>query len=706
MKQVLPVLGMVFAWQAGATHIIGGELTYEDLGGGDKLVVLTIYRDCGPTNTNGTGFDPDVEIGVFDAAGNYLFSEIFPFVTSDTVPVQLNNPCLTVPPTICVERSAYTGVISLPGIPGGYVLAYQRCCRTPAILNVLAPNTQGLTCTVEVPDPQLGGNGSPAFIDYPPIAMCVGETFVFDHSASDPDADSLSYALCTPLDGGGQGNPAPSPPTGPPYTPITWAAGFSQTSMMNASPQLAIDPQTGLLTVTPTMIGSYAVGICVSEYRNGVLISTVRRDLRFDVVACQVNLVSAVQQQTSFCDGLTVDFVNLSQNGGSFFWDFGETALSTDTSGLFAPTHTYSDTGTYTVTLVAEPGWPCADTALATFSVHLPLDPEFQAPGPLCASQLPAQLDATGNFTPAAQVSWDLGPAGVPQVLPGDPVLADFSATGVHVVAVTVSEFGCTDSFTDTVRVFADPLAGLAGGPNGCVPLPATFQQLAFAETPLTYQWDFGDGGQSSDPDPQHTYASPGVYDVTLTVWTDSGCVDTASFTAPGLISAFPPPEAGFRVDPPVTNIFEPTVLVTDASTDAVQWTYFVDGQVYEGPQFLHTFSDGGVFTVVQVVSSGLGCSDTASVDVQVVGDILHVPNAFTPDGDGLNDRFLPIVLGADDYELDIFDRWGAAIFSTNDPREGWEGEGLPPGVYAYRIRYTTLGDAPREVLGSVTLLR
>ena len=85
-----------------ATHIIGGELYYTSLGNDQYDVTLKIYRDCGPSNTNGTGFDPSVEIGVFDASGGYLFSEFFSFPGANNVPVVLNNPCLTAPPSICV----------------------------------------------------------------------------------------------------------------------------------------------------------------------------------------------------------------------------------------------------------------------------------------------------------------------------------------------------------------------------------------------------------------------------------------------------------------------------------------------------------------------------------------------------------------------------------------------------------------------------
>lgn len=689
-----------------ATHIIGGELTYVHVQGDEHLVSLRIYRDCGPTNTNGTGFDLNVEIGVFDASGNYLFSEFFDYVNAVNVPVQLNNPCLTAPPSICVESSTYSDTISLPPIPGGYILAYQRCCRTPSTLNLQAPSTQGLTCTVEVPDLALGNNSTPTFTAYPPIALCANEAMVFDHSATDPDGDVLVYELCPPLAGGAQGNPVPSPPAGPPYAPVTWGGGYSTAYMMDANPILAIDAATGSLTVTPTVMGSYAIGVCVKEYRNGVLLSTVRRDLRFDVVPCLVQVASSVQQQVSLCDGLTVSMDNLSQNSSSFFWDFGDPGTTTDTSSLFAPTYTYADTGVYQVMLIAEPGWVCADTSYATFQVYLPLDPGFIAPPIQCADALPVQLEAVGNFGPNATVEWDMGPFGDPPLMNGHQVDADWTQPGWHAVQVQVSEHGCTDTFTDTVVVYPNPTVDLTTNTAGCAPLGISPVPVTTAWTPLQFLWDLGDGTSSTDSLPTHTYVDPGTYTVSLTVYTNSGCVDTAMVTYVDLMSAFAPPTAAFTVTPPTVNVFDPLVLVTDNSIDASSWTYYVDGTTYTTPDFAHSFSDGGVYTVTQIVESGLNCLDTAQAQVVVEDVLLYVPNAFSPDGDGKNDLFLPKAFGALNARLTIYDRWGQEIHTTDDLKEGWDGGGMPVGVYVYRISYSLVGPGRRERLGSVTLVR
>ncbi|MFT3884169.1 MAG: hypothetical protein QM724_01690 [Flavobacteriales bacterium] len=205
MRGPLTLCLLLAALLVRATHIVGGELYYTALGNDNYEVTLNLFRDCGPGNDLGTGFDATAVIGVFRMSGQYLrkYYVSTPAQGEQVVPVDLSNICLTAPPSICVRQMTYRQVINLPSGQGGYMLSYQRCCRTPTIVN-LAPVLQGLTCTVRVPDPAAigGSNSSPRFNAYPPIALCVGQEMRIDLSASDPDGDELRYDLCAPFIGG------------------------------------------------------------------------------------------------------------------------------------------------------------------------------------------------------------------------------------------------------------------------------------------------------------------------------------------------------------------------------------------------------------------------------------------------------------------------------------------------------------------------
>lgn len=688
-----------------ATHIIGGELYYEHIGGDDYQVTLKLYRDCAAGIT--TPFDLTAEIGVFDLGGTHLFSSNFNFPGSVPVPVIVANPCLTVPPVVCVEVADYTGVITLPSGTGGYRLAYQRCCRSANVANLDQPDTQGLTCTVTVPDASVtGANSSPHFTFEPSVAMCVNDAVVFDHSAVDPDGDLLTYELIDPFQGADQFNPMPSPPAPPPYQPVVWLPPYSAAYPMDAAPAMAIDAATGSLTGTPTMLGLFVVGVVVREFRAGVQLSEVRRDLRVGVVPCTVNVTAAIQPQQSLCTGLTIDFVNNSSGSSLFHWDFGDASITTDTSSAASPTYAYADTGTYTVTLIANPGWPCADTTTEVFEVHLPLDPVFIPPPITCFDRQPVEVTATGNFTAAASVEWDLGALGTLPIVTGNPGVLSFTQPGTHNVVVTVEEFGCTQGYLDTVTIHPNPVALFSGDTAGCVPLDVQFTDLSSAWTPMTWKWAFGDAGASTLQHPQHLYMSDGLFDVALTVTTTSGCIDTVTRYEPGFIEGWRQPVAGFLVSPPTVNIIEPEVLITDHSTDAVQWSYWVLGEVFTDPTFTYTFPDAGEFIITQVVSTSALCMDTATRVVIVRDHLFHAPNAFTPDGDGVNEFFMPAVKGAREYQLLIFDRWGRVIFETTSQEEGWSGEGSPPEVYAFEARIVTFGGARKDYFGHVTLVR
>ena len=217
---------VAFSFEAGATHLIGSEMYYEDLGGGNYLITLKVYRECGPANTQQTDFDDIIYLGVFYSATNQLQQVHDVFLNAGTiqnVPVIMTNPCGSPPPGLCVEEATYTKTLML-GTNGGYDIAWQRCCRNPSISNLAnagGTDNPGMTATIHIPfdDEVNGPNSSPVFQEFPPVALCANFGFFFDHAAIDPDGDELVYSFCAPFDGGGANgggagpdSPAPNPP--------------------------------------------------------------------------------------------------------------------------------------------------------------------------------------------------------------------------------------------------------------------------------------------------------------------------------------------------------------------------------------------------------------------------------------------------------------------------------------------------------------
>lgn len=707
VRSLITAILILFAPTVFATHVLGGEMYYDHLGGESYRITLKLYRDCGPGNVNNTAFDGEAQMTVFDGNGILQFTVGALFPGEQEVPVELNSPCLQAPPTICATWAEYTAVLTLPMNTSGYVISYQRCCRTPTITNLPSGVLQGLTCTVQIPPASVGSNSSARFDEYPPIALCLGEDMVFDHSATDPDGDALMYDLFTPYAGADALDPAPAVASPPPYSGILWAPGFSGNAPIDGAPGLMVDGVTGELTVHPTVLGSYAAAVRVREFRDGVLLSSTIRDLRFDVVACDAFIASVIAEQgpDERCTGLTIELENESINGQSWHWDMGVSGTNGDTSNLAEPSWTYADTGTYAVTLIANPGWPCADTSVAFFDIRYPLDPFFTRPSIECVGA-PVQFVAQGRFTPAAQVSWDLGDAAAGGPAQGQVVSTSYTTPGTRPVSFTVQEFGCSASFTDSATVHPRLELDLLSDTAGCVETSFTMNAIAEAWTPISYVWEVGQEATYTSASVDHVFMLPGRYDIRLTARTESGCVDSKTIALPDHIEVFPKPIPAFTVEPTEVSLLDPVVRITDFASLAAAWEYTIAGERIDDPSFTFEFDDAGVFDITQTVISGSNCSASITRTVNVSDHLFYAPNAFTPDGDGLNDVFQPLVKGARLYELVIMDRFGTERFRTNDPKAGWNGDDLPQGVYTFQVRLSEYGPINKQYVGHITLLR
>lgn len=169
-----------------ARHIVGGEIFYECLGPGNMAntrnykLTMKVYRDCAG---NGAEFDNPAEIGIYS-----LINGVYAFVMQRDIrhaEVErlefVENPCLILPPNVCVEQTSYIiNLTNLPIIAGSYILSWQRCCRNNTINNIVAPNNTGATYTIEITEEaQRTCNTGPRFTGFPPIGICVNDPIRF-----------------------------------------------------------------------------------------------------------------------------------------------------------------------------------------------------------------------------------------------------------------------------------------------------------------------------------------------------------------------------------------------------------------------------------------------------------------------------------------------------------------------------------------------
>lgn len=703
-----------------ATHIVGGEIFYDCLGGNNYKITLKLYRDC----FNGLApYDNPATIFIFNSSGTFIDSLAMPFPGSVVLPVTINNPCFTPPTNICVEQAIYETTVNLPPLPGGYNIVYQRCCRNNSILNLISPGDVGSTYMAHIPDPGLAiCNSSPRYNNFPPIFLCAGVPLYFDHSATDPDGDSLYYEFCDPFTGldptcpilgavaaSGCANIA-SPP---PYPYVPWLAPYNATYPMSSAPAMNVNSTTGLMTGTPNLIGQWVVGVCVSEYRGGVLLDVNKRDFQFNVVNCPGLPVASIPQQTQYCFGYTVDFTQASINAFSYHWDFGDPSTALDTSNLLNPTYTYADSGTYTVTLIINPGTMCADTNSTTFYIYPLLDPSFVPPPGECLYDNSFNFTAGGAFMGNGSFVWDFGIHALPNNLTSQNASnIVFDTSGTFPVTLTVSENGCIQSYTANVNVYPKPDAdyGLES-PIACDLQPVHFIDSSQALGALSYNWNFGDGSTSSEQNPYHLYPGIGSYSSYLIVTTIHGCSDTFALPAP--VNIYPSPDAGFTVAPTDTSIFYPDVTMVDQSSGGVSCSInWGDGTVYSNCDSVHHYTKPGDYTLMQVVVNANSCTDTSYQHVVIRPEFLFwIPNAFTPNNNGNNDVFKPVIMGVHEYKFLVFDRWGEKIYETSDPEEGWNGtlhnRLCSNDVYVYKITFKDdVLNNDHQYIGRVTLVR
>ena len=368
LRQVLLLFILLIGLSSSnASHIVGGYIRYDCLGSSsatlvDYEVTVVLYRDVIRANPAAI-FTPSIPLTVIEG-GNRTISTLA-LLSTRLIADSIEDPCFVRIDSLELEEGVYRDTISLLK-DRDHLLVYQRCCRNNSIDNLIRPTDDwGNTWTIEVPSfDVIGCNSSPEYMNNPPIAFCPNQALDLDLSATDADGDSLVYSFCAPYTSP-RTNPEPSPALLPPYFTVGFLAPQTPTFPVPSNPPLSFNPTSGILSGSPTDIGQYVVGFCIEEYRNGVLLTTSRRDIQINTANCNPVILIAVQDQDLLCDGRTVNFINntppvAGYNIKGYKWDFGDPSTLADTSRLRSPSYTYSDTGLYTITLIANPGLRCS----------------------------------------------------------------------------------------------------------------------------------------------------------------------------------------------------------------------------------------------------------------------------------------------------------------------------------------------------------
>lgn len=731
-----------------AAHIIGGVITYECLGGGNYRFTLKIYRDCfggGAPFDSAPGSPLQGTVTVYKGNSSAPFKNIElsgPSITN--ILPNISNPCLVAPPNVCVEEGVYQFNLNLPTTNESYHVVYQRCCRNNSISNLVDPGETGATYYIQLTkEAQALCNNSPTFNDFPPVAICTGEPINFDHSANSNDpgqGEVLKYELCNPFVGGGtdQTNAtqpfgvAPNPDLPPPYGFVTFSTPYSATYPLSANPALTIDENTGFLTGVPNVVGQFVVGVCVKEYRNGVLISEVRRDFQFNVAKCDPTVIADIKEDeivtlqgqeyyvVNVCGPQVVEFDNQSfqqQYINSYSWNFNikgvDTTLSVWDAKLLFP-----DTGTYYGSLKVNPGLTCGDTVFIQVNVFPGITADFTFDYDTCRAGPVTFNDLSESGAgPGSIVAWDWDFGDGKKTSEQNPIHI-YQVPGQLPVTLMIRDSNdCAGLKTKTIQYFPVPEL-LVVAPSefiGCLPADIYFDNLSYpVDEQYDITWDFGDGSGSTEVSPLHTYTTLGTFTVSLNIVSPLGCqIDT---TWEDLITVLPSPVADFTYFPDQLSNLQPTASFTDQSIEAIKWKWsFGNSGISIEQNPVYTFPDTGLQAVVLVVFHESGCTDTTIQYLDVVPEVRYfLPNAFTPNGDGTNDGFRGngSLEGATGFSLSIWNRYGEKLFETDDPNLAWNGRKdntgklAPQGVYVVLVNFKGPRGEPFKYKGYATLIK
>ena len=470
-----------------------------------------------------------------------------------------------------------------------------------------------------------------------------------------------------------------------------------------------------LVSHTYTLPGTYDVRLTVTSPQG------CQRDSLFEdlITVHPKPTASFTPSVLEACVDVPITFTNTSTPADAYTcsWSFGDGGLSTDCTA----SHAYASEGTYNVLLAVTSVFGCTDDTLRSQLLTILPTPEPAFSFTTDNGCIPLEVRFE-NDTPDQELQtalWDLG-NGQSATTPN--AIALYDTPGVYSVALTMTNaLGCSATHTvpNAITAHGLPVVTFFVEPDsGCAPLDVQFTNTTDPGMIGGCVWSFGDGTSSSICATEHTYTASGTYTVSLTVNSPAGCEgDTTLFH---LVHVDPSPTAHFTFGPQPTDFYKPEITFADASSnDVIHWSWhFPDGTPDTSSSTLVTVrypNDGGdTYSAQLTVTNEHGCTDTLLAMVNIDGvHSIYVPNAFTPDGDGLNAVFLPIIRDdvPSDHDMRIFDRLGREVFRTNDPGKGWDGSvnGVAPktDVYVWKLRSRNRIDGiMREYTGHVTVLR
>jgi gliding motility-associated-like protein len=446
-------------------------------------------------------------------------------------------------------------------------------------------------------------------------------------------------------------------------------------------------------TATASNLSAATYSVRVTDANGCTIIKTV-------VITQPPVLALSLNNPPTICINQSA-IISASSVGGTspytYLWSNGATTSSQSVN----PTVTSN----YSITVTDAHG--CTITKNITVAVHPPLNVLATSTPEICLGSTAniSALGGGGNGGPYFYL-WNTG-----QTSASFTVLPSINT----IYNVTLND-GCSPAVQAATPVVVNPLPTVGFTPinaEDCVPVSVSFTDTANTISGCTYLWSFGDGTTSTDSTPSHNYTVAGLYGVTLTITTPKGCSRT--LTRVDVVRANPLPVADFIIPNEVTLNEAVLINFNNLSWGSNAWLWHFgdnsDSSTVFNPS--HSYIDTGVYVIQLISYSPALCPDTTYRSIKINGEFaIFIPNAFTPNGDGINDGFIAKGIYIKDYDMWILDRWGGKIYHSLSLSHPWNGTYFDDGtmcqngVYVYKIKAHDVWGKLHEFIGHVTLVR
>jgi len=394
------------------------------------------------------------------------------------------------------------------------------------------------------------------------------------------------------------------------------------------------------------------------------------------------------QTSTTVC-GLEISFTNLSTNAMSYLWNFGDG----NTSTAFNPTHTFDTYGTYNVNLSAQNMSTCNQIDQTNISITFVEPPTVNTAIQLQQSGPCEEMIVAGNLTDMTNISGVIWMINGQEVGGGNSFSTAVNSAGSYDVVALVEPGGCPIEIIFTTSIDVIREIPVAYSPERAICFYASELELKQDSATVGAQYLWAPNGESS---PSITVYEPGTYTVLITT---EQCFESRSF------------EIGFGDE--IFSSFEMTICegVNHLVDVPVAHNEFLwETGIRENPIYVNR---SGLYKYTFIDLNG--CEQAGEVFINGIDPdpLVFIPNAFTPNHDGINDLFKISSASLDLYEMLIFNIWGELIYESENGDQGWNGSVnggnyyAETGIYNYIIRYRGVCEAEIiQKFGSVTLIR